>query len=123
MKKVIKSINLAFLQSIVLVLLRIAIGWHFLYEGVAKLYSPSWSSYNFLSISRWIFADFFHWIAETPEVLKIADFLNIWGLILIGLALFFWCFYTVGCGFRSFAFITLLHCQPTVYRNGFWCYN
>lgn len=89
MKKVVNSLNFAFLQSIILVLLRIAIGWHFLYEGVAKLYSPSWSSYNFLSVSRWIFADFFHWIAETPEVLKIVDFLNIWGLILIGLALFF----------------------------------
>ena len=89
MKRFISSANLALFQSSVLVLLRVAIGWHFLFEGVAKLYSPSWSSYNFLSVSRWIFADFFHWIAETPEVLKIVDFLNVWGLILIGLALFF----------------------------------
>jgi thiosulfate dehydrogenase [quinone] large subunit len=73
---------------LVLLLLRIAIGWHFLYEGIAKLYSPLWSSYDYLSVSKWIFSGFFHWLASTPELLKIVDLLNIWGLILIGLALF-----------------------------------
>jgi uncharacterized membrane protein YphA (DoxX/SURF4 family) len=74
--------------KLVLLLLRIAIGWHFLYEGIAKLYSPLWSSYDYLSVSKWIFSGFFHWLASTPELLKIVDLLNIWGLILIGLALF-----------------------------------
>jgi uncharacterized membrane protein YphA (DoxX/SURF4 family) len=72
-----------------LVLLRTVIGWHFLYEGVSKLLAPNWSSYNFLSVSKWIFADFFQGIAANPRILEIVDFLNIWGLILIGLALFF----------------------------------
>jgi uncharacterized membrane protein YphA (DoxX/SURF4 family) len=71
-----------------IVLLRIVIGWHFLFEGISKLFSPSWSSADFLLLSNWIFKDFFHWIAENPGVLAIADFIVIWGLILIGLALF-----------------------------------
>ena len=74
--------------KIILVILRTAIGWHFLYEGIAKLLTPSWTSYDFLSVSKWIFSGFFHWIASNPQVLKVVDFLNIWGLILIGLGLF-----------------------------------
>ncbi len=83
-----KSINRKGLD-IILVLLRTVIGWHFLYEGISKLLSPGWSSYNFLSVSKWIFADFFQGIATNPVALEIVDFLNIWGLILIGLSLFF----------------------------------
>ncbi len=83
-----KSINSKGL-NIILVLLRTVIGWHFLYEGISKLLSPTWSSYNFLSVSKWIFSDFFQGIAENPAALEIVDFLNIWGLILIGLSLFF----------------------------------
>ena len=31
-----------------LVVLRVLIGWHFLYEGIAKLLNPYWSSAAFL---------------------------------------------------------------------------
>jgi uncharacterized membrane protein YphA (DoxX/SURF4 family) len=72
-----------------LFVLRTLIGWHFLYEGIVKVYSPSWSAYGYLLNSKWIFAGFFNWIAETPGILKIVDFLNVWGLVFIGLALFF----------------------------------
>jgi uncharacterized membrane protein YphA (DoxX/SURF4 family) len=68
-------------------LLRIAIGWHFLYEGIVKLITPGWTSAGYLEVSRWIFADFFHWLAADPVTLKVVDFLNIWGLISIGLFL------------------------------------
>lgn len=71
-----------------IVLLRIVIGWHFLFEGISKLFSPSWSSADFLLLSNWIFKDFFHWIAENPGILAFADFVVIWGLIIIGLSLF-----------------------------------
>ena len=75
--------------SITLLTLRTIIGWHFLYEGLAKIYTPSWSAYSYLINSKWIFAGIFNWMAETPGVLKVVDLLNVWGLILIGLALFF----------------------------------
>jgi uncharacterized membrane protein YphA (DoxX/SURF4 family) len=68
-------------------LTRIFIGWHFLYEGLHKLLSP-WSSAGYLMGSQWLFSGFFHWIAETPDVLRVVDILNIAGLILIGAGLF-----------------------------------
>ncbi len=68
--------------------LRALIGWHFLYEGIAKLMNPGWSAKMYLMGSKWIFADFFHWLAASPEIMKVVDFLNVWGLILIGLSLF-----------------------------------
>jgi uncharacterized membrane protein YphA (DoxX/SURF4 family) len=75
-------------SSYLLTLLRILIGWHFLYEGITKLISPDWSAKFYLLGSKWIFAGLFHWMASSPNILKAVDFLNIWGLILIGLSLF-----------------------------------
>jgi len=74
-------------QLTVLVLLRMLIGWHFLYEGVVKLYNPSWSAGGFLADSKWIFADFFQSLAANPQTLEVVNFLNVWGLIAIGLGL------------------------------------
>lgn len=88
MKKFLETPKGALIISGVLVVLRIAIGWHFLYEGLAKLFVADWSSYNFLLNSRWILSGFFHWIANNPVLLRIVDILNVWGLILIGLGLF-----------------------------------
>jgi uncharacterized membrane protein YphA (DoxX/SURF4 family) len=68
-------------------LLRIVIGWHFLYEGLTKLWDPSWSAAGYLRSSEWVLADLFHWMAATPSILEVVNFLNIWGLILIGAAL------------------------------------
>jgi uncharacterized membrane protein YphA (DoxX/SURF4 family) len=70
-----------------LVLLRVAIGWHFMYEGFAKLFTPSWTSADYLQLSNWIFADFFHAIADSATMLGIVDFAVTWGLIVIGLTL------------------------------------
>ena len=70
------------------VVLRVVVGLHFLYEGLSKLMTPGWSSAEFLNLSNWWFSTFYQWIAETPAVLQVADILNIWGLIFIGLALF-----------------------------------
>lgn len=71
----------------VLTLLRILIGWHFLYEGIIKLAADNWSAYGYLSQARWIFSGFFRWLASHPDVLAVVDFLNVWGLILIGTGL------------------------------------
>ncbi|HDS06042.1 MAG TPA: DoxX family membrane protein [Bacteroides sp.] len=71
----------------VLSILRMAIGWHFLYEGIVKLVDPGWTSASYLVGSRWLFSGAFQWIATHPGALQVVDFLNIWGLILIGLGL------------------------------------
>lgn len=76
------------LQFTVLLLLRVAIGWHFLYEGISKLWTPGWTSQPFLELARWgFFADVFRWIAAEPAALLLVDLLNVWGLILIGAGL------------------------------------
>ena len=71
----------------ILTILRIAVGWHFLYEGISKLMEGTWSSAPYLAGSKWIFAPLFHWMAGNPAVTSVVDFLNIWGLILIGTGL------------------------------------
>ena len=71
----------------VLVLLRMAIGWHFLYEGIAKMLNPYWTSAAFLLESKGPLSGLFHSAAVDPTVLKVIDFVNVWGLIAIGLGL------------------------------------
>jgi uncharacterized membrane protein YphA (DoxX/SURF4 family) len=67
--------------------LRILIGWHFLYEGIVKLASPSWSAGPYLLESTWIFSGIFKALAVNHSILAVVDFLNIWGLIFIGAGL------------------------------------
>lgn len=69
-------------------LLRLLIGWHFLFEGISKLAVPGWSSAPYLMESKWLFSGFFHWIVAHPSALALTDSLNIWGLILVGTGLF-----------------------------------
>jgi len=77
------------LQLAFLLLLRFAIGWHILYEGIAKVLNPDWSSVDFLQESQWLLSGFADWIISNPDVLSAVDFLNTWGLIAIGLGLIF----------------------------------
>ena len=80
------------LQLTGLVVLRVLIGWHFLYEGIAKLLNPYWTSASFLTESKWILSDLFQSIAANPTALRVVDALNVWGLIAIGLGLLIGCF-------------------------------
>jgi uncharacterized membrane protein YphA (DoxX/SURF4 family) len=69
-------------------IVRLAIGWHFLYEGISKLLILNWTSYNYLANTTGFFSGFYHWIASSGTILRLVDLLNIWGLIIIGIALF-----------------------------------
>ncbi len=79
--------NYSNIQLFWLVTLRVFIGWYFLYEGLAKVLSPKWTAYGYLMDSKGLFAPLFRMIAENPDLMAIADFINIWGLTLIGLLL------------------------------------
>ena len=81
--------GLSELQKFAIGLLRIAIGWHFLYEGFTKLFTPGWSAAGFLEMSSGPFGKIFQAVAASPGLLEIVDFINIWGLILIGIMLIF----------------------------------
>jgi len=99
-----KDISYSKWQLWSLVILRVAIGWHFLYEGIAKLLNPNWSSLGYLMDSGGIVAGVFHAMAGNAAVLNVMDFINVWGLILIGAGLIVGLFSRVA----SFAGIILL---------------
>ena len=44
-----KTMNQIDFKKIFTTLLRMAIGWHFFYEGVVKLAAEKWSAYSFLA--------------------------------------------------------------------------
>ncbi|MCB8998796.1 MAG: DoxX family membrane protein [Bacteroidales bacterium] len=83
-------------QLTALVILRVLIGWHFLYEGISKVLNPNWSSIGFLLDSKGIFAGVFHSLAASQDMVALINFMNIWGLILIGLALISGLFTRIG---------------------------
>ena len=77
------------LQRGALVALRMLIGWHFLYEGLAKMSNEYWTSAGYLAESEWWFQGIFLKMASNPTILTAVDYLNIWGLTLIGVGLLF----------------------------------
>ena len=87
-----KSLKYNQCQLYGLIVLRILIGWHFLYEGVSKITNPYWSSAAFLMESKWIFSDWAQSIISDPALVTAVDFLNMWGLTAIGLGLICGCF-------------------------------
>ena len=73
--------------KIFITVLRMAIGWHFLYEGMSKLFIKDWTSFSYLANSTGPFSGFYHWLTSSDALIQVVDKLNIYGLILIGLAL------------------------------------
>lgn len=72
-----------------LVVLRVLIGWHFLYAGLTKLLNPSWTATEYL-----LFAipeanplmGFWQAMAQS-DIMPLITFLNMWGLTLVGIGL------------------------------------
>jgi thiosulfate dehydrogenase [quinone] large subunit len=79
--------NLSALQMTSVVVLRVVIGWHFLYEGIAKLTSTTWSASGYLKQARGPFAGLFKWLAAQPNLLANADLITMWGLTIVGVLL------------------------------------
>jgi uncharacterized membrane protein YphA (DoxX/SURF4 family) len=75
-------------KRLLFTILRMAIGWHFIYEGISKLIIEDWSAFSYLANSTGPFSGFYHWLASSEGFLKVVDLLNVYGLILIGIALF-----------------------------------
>lgn len=75
-------------KKLIITLFRVAIGWHFLYEGISKLMIGNWSATGYLANATGPFAGFYHWMAASEVLMKIIDPLNMAALVLIGLGLF-----------------------------------
>jgi thiosulfate dehydrogenase [quinone] large subunit len=106
------STNLTRAQAIAVVVLRVVIGWHFLYEGVAKLTKPGWSAAGFLLQSRGPFADLFHWMAADPERLAVVNQMNMWGITAIGLGLVLGCFTRLASAAGILLILLFYLCNP-----------
>jgi thiosulfate dehydrogenase [quinone] large subunit len=97
---------------IAITVLRVFVGWHFLYEGLAKLTSPSWSAVGYLKQARGPFADMFRSLAAQPNLLANADLITMWGLTLVGVCLILGLF-TRLASLAGIAFVLLFYlCNP-----------
>ncbi|NJO69599.1 MAG: DoxX family protein [Bacteroidetes bacterium] len=76
------------LRRLFITLLRVAIGWHFLYEGLSKITAGNWTASGYLMNTTGFMSGFYHWIAGNSALLQISDLLNMYGLLFIGLSLF-----------------------------------
>ncbi|MFO0705111.1 MAG: DoxX family protein [Candidatus Andersenbacteria bacterium] len=71
--------------KITLLVLRLVLGWLFLYSAVTKLADPSWTSAAYLESAN-TFTPFYHWLASS-SVIPLVDALNVWGQLLLGISL------------------------------------
>lgn len=72
-------------QKFFLFLLRVAMGWLMFYAGIAKILNPEWSSAGYLNGAK-TFAGFYQWLLQ-PNILPVINFVNEWGLTLLGISL------------------------------------
>jgi len=97
---------------VAITVMRVAVGWHFLYEGIAKLTAASWSASGYLKQARGPFAGFFKWLAAQPDMLANADLVTMWGLTLVG-ALLILGLFTRLASLGAIGFILLFYlCNP-----------
>ena len=64
---------------------RVALGVLFFYSGITKVLNPSWSAAGYLNSAK-TFPGLYHWFASAGNIGWV-NFLNEWGLTLVGLAL------------------------------------
>jgi thiosulfate dehydrogenase (quinone) large subunit len=86
-------------QKTSLFLLRIALGWMFFYAGVTKILDPNWSAAGYLKGAKT--AVWFYQTLLQPNILPTINFLNEWGLTLLGISLLLGVFVRLGSIFGS----------------------
>ena len=72
---------------IAITVLRVVVGWHFLYEGIAKLTATSWSAVGYMKAARGPFASLFKYLASQPNLLDNANLITMYGLTIVGVLL------------------------------------
>lgn len=97
-------------QKISLFILRVVLGWMYLYAGITKIINPNWSAAGYLRGAK-IFSAFYQWLAS-PGVLPLTNFVNEWGLTLLGASLIFGLFVRVSSSLG--AVMMLLYYLPVL---------
>lgn len=65
--------------------LRITLGWLFFYAGLTKVMDPEWSAAGYLNGAKSL-GFFYQWLAS-PDMIPVINFVNEWGLLLLGVSL------------------------------------
>jgi thiosulfate dehydrogenase [quinone] large subunit len=99
-------------QTTALVVLRVLIGWHFLYEGLSKLMNPAWSAAGFLKQARGPLAGMFQGMAADAATLANVNLMNKWGLTAIGLGLLLGCFTRTAAASGIVVLLLFYFCNP-----------
>lgn len=73
------------MKQISIFLLRVSLGWLFFWAGITKVLNPAWSAAGYLQGAK-TFPEFYQWLAQ-PGLLPTVNFLNEWGLTLLGVSL------------------------------------
>ncbi len=100
------------LKTLTITIIRVALGWHFLYEGVSKLFIENWSSQSYLANTSGFLSGFFHWLASGEGLVNVVDFMNVYGLIFIGLALFIGLFIRIAAAGGIFLLVLYYFAYP-----------
>ena len=74
-------------KKVSLVVLRVTLGWFMFYAGITKVMDPAWSAAGYLQSAK-TFPALYQWFAS-PDVLPFVNFVNEWGLTLLGASLIF----------------------------------
>lgn len=72
-------------QKLSIFLLRVSLGWMMFYAGITKVLDSSWSAAGYLKGAK-MFAGFYQWLLQ-PNILPAVNFVNEWGLTLLGVSL------------------------------------
>jgi thiosulfate dehydrogenase [quinone] large subunit len=72
-------------EKVSLTVLRVTTGWMMFYAGITKVVDPAWSAEGYLKGAK-MFPALFSWFA-TPAILPYVNFVNEWGLTLLGVSL------------------------------------
>ncbi len=86
-------------QKISLFLLRVSMGWFIFYAGITKVLNPEWSAAGYLKGAK-TFVSFYEWLLQ-PNILPSINFLNEWGLTLVGISLILGLFVRLGSIFGA----------------------
>lgn len=90
--------------------LRIALGWVMLYAGLTKVTNPAWTAEGYLKGAK-TFPELYAWFAS-PGILPFINFINEWGLTLLGVSLILGLFVRLSSLFG--ALLMLLYYLPAL---------
>ena len=82
-------------SKVVVTVLRVLIGWHFLYEGIMKMYNPDWTAFGYLASAQGPLKPIFSMMAN-GSIIGWVDTLNMLALVIVGITLLLGIFERIG---------------------------